>query len=345
MNQLPVVEKFVSVVISGGRILMGLFRSVNLHRNGAEKIPRLESWNVAMYLLIGFMRLFVSSHSRDLLTLRAITDFPLIPTIPRGALWTHETINNVHTEIVWPVGFGREPPLRNPELTKRRYILYLHGGGGALCTSETHRWLTHGVSVRSDAVVLVPNYRRIPEVSLIHSVDDAISIYTYLLERVPAECIAIAGDSAGGTLTILTLCKIRNLGLDFPACAALLSPWCDIRQVPIIPSPVDYLTKDVVEFMISLIEGSFAEARESLSVVNPMEVDVSGFPPLLIQLGEAELFAEQIRAFSKRCLNAKTIEYHEMVHIPHFFSFLSAEGDRALNDLGDFVKSFIHLTN
>ena len=339
MHQLSVVERCFTAIVSAGRILRGFVRSVNLHRSGSDRIPKLESWNMGLYLLVTIMRTFVVSHSRDLQTLRAVTDFPLIPTIPRGAVWTHMNIEGVHTEMVWPLSLGQKPPLSN-----HRVILYLHGGGGALCTSESHRWLTHGIAVRGQAVVVVPNYRRVPEVSLAHSVDDAITLYKYLLETVgSSDQIGIAGDSAGGTLTVLTLCRIRDLGLPMPACGALLSPWCDISQVPKIASPVDYLTRDVIEFMMSLIEGSSREFGCNVSELNPMEVSLSRFPPMMIQLGEAELFADQIRALSKRFATGATLkEYQEMVHIPHFFSFLSTEGDRALSDLGIFLRSSIH---
>ncbi len=325
------------ILLSTGRILVGFVRSLNLQRKSDGSLRR-ESWNAGMYFIVAFMRSFVISHSRDLLTLRAVTDFALIPTIPRGAYWKRVKFSGVDSEVAWPRSLGRRFPL-DPD---HRVVLYLHGGGGALCSSMTHRWITHGIAVRSGAVVVVPNYRRVPEASLMHSLEDSLEVYKSVLTIVDAKNILIAGDSAGGALTIAALCKIRDLGLPMPAGGALLSPWCDITEVPGVTDNVDYLTADIVAFMIELLRGEHGD-EQTLSSMNPMQVDLSDLPPLLIQLGDSELFADQIRRFSKRCQNTEIHEYHEMVHIPHFFSVLSSEGDRALDDLGRFMKGRVPL--
>lgn len=314
---------------------MGFVRSLNLQLKADGRLRRLESWNAGMYFIIAFVRAFVISHSRDLLTLRAVTDFAFMPTIPRGAYWGHITISGVHSEVAWPKSSDPRFPLDSEIAEGRRIVLYLHGGGGALCSSATHRWLTHGIAVRSDSIVVIPNYRRIPEVSLAHSLEDALTVYRNLLDIVPASQIIIAGDSAGGALCVLALCKIRDLGLAFPAGGALLSPWCDISEVPSVVDCVDYLTAEVVAFMIELLN----HENECLSSLNPICQDLNGLPPLMIQSGDSELFADQIRRFSRKCPEAEFHEYHEMVHIPHFFSFLSPEGDRALDDLARFIKT------
>jgi acetyl esterase/lipase len=231
---------------------------------------------------------------------------------------------------------GNKNPLIEPS-SKLRVVIYLHGGGGALCSSRTHQIITHMMAVRSNTVVVVPNYRRVPEVSLLHSIEDGIAVYIEIVQAVDASQVALCGDSAGGTLVVNTLCRLRNDGIALPRCAVLFSPWCDITRVPSLPSRVDYLTQDVIGFMIELL----TETTMDLSSLNPMEMDLRGLPPMLIQFGDSELFEDQIRAFTKRCetndLKVTLKEYHEMVHIPHFFCFLSAEGDRAMTDAALFL--------
>ena len=320
-----------------------LLRSAQTQLIAREKVPRLSSWNIPLYLLILAMRAYISAHSRDLLNLRAITDSSLIPTIPQGARSMHALIGGVDCEVVRSKGFRSVESLEVHSWKDHRVILYLHGGGGALCSSRTHRVITHSLSVRCDSILVVPNYRRVPEVSLLHTLEDSISVYESLLGWVDAKQIAICGDSAGGALSVLTLCRIRDRKLPMPSCGVLLSPWCNIREVPAVPSPVDYLTQDVIAFMIELLQGEGGLSEHQLQETNPMCVDLTGLPPLCVQLGDAELFADQIRAFVKRCsvsdVNVVLHEYHEMVHIPHFFSFLSSEGERAMADAASFVKS------
>jgi monoterpene epsilon-lactone hydrolase len=344
MSYGTILERGFNVLMSFSRIMRGLIRSCSFHLQGKTPNVKLETWNAGLYMVITLMRAFVTSHASDLQTLRAVTDFPLLPTVPKGARWEHVFMGGVHCEYAWPIRSGYERKIEKLLLHQERVVLYLHGGGGALCSSLTHRWITHGIAVRCDSVVIVPNYRRVPEVSLSHSLDDALAVYSDLLKIVPASKVCIAGDSAGGTLAVLAMRKMRELEIQLPACATLLSPWCDIKEVPKVPSPADYLTQEVIAFMIDLLKGE-NKIGDDLSEWNPMDIDVEGFPPLLIQYGDSELFAEQIRKFSKICtiaaIKTDVLEYHEMVHIPHFFSCLSKEGDRALDDLGDFVKSRI----
>jgi acetyl esterase/lipase len=203
--------------------------------------------------------------------------------------------------------------------------------------------ITHSLAVRSDSIVVVPNYRRVPEVSLLLALEDSLSVYESLLDLVESKQIALCGDSAGGTLCVLALSRIRDRKLAMPSCGLLLSPWCNFREVPTVPSPVDYLTQDVIAFMIELIQGEGGLTEEQLSSTDPMSVNLTGLPPLCVQLGDAELFVDQIRAFVKRCrvsdVDVVLHEYHEMVHIPHFFSFLSSEGKRAMVDAAAFIKN------
>jgi acetyl esterase/lipase len=224
---------------------------------------------------------------------------------------------------------------------EKKFVLYLHGGGGALCSSKTHRVVTHGIAVAADAVLVVPNYRRVPEHCLTHALEDSVAVYTYLIEElgIDAKNVSIAGDSAGGALAVLALCKIRDKGLPIPASGLLLSPWCDVTAVPATSAPVDYITREALEFMQSML---VSEGKD-LTLVNPSAQLLENLPPLLIQYGDSELLAEQIRVFAKQCQNAdiqvELMEYHEMVHIPHFFSFLSREGHRAVLDLAQFLTT------
>ncbi len=80
------------------------------------------------------------------------------------------------------------------------------------------------------ARVLVLEYRLAPEHPFPAAVEDATAAYRWLRKQgIAAGSIAIAGDSAGGGLTLATLLALRDAGDALPACAVCLSPWTDLE--------------------------------------------------------------------------------------------------------------------
>jgi len=116
-----------------------------------------------------------------------------------------------------------------PGADERRAVLYLHGGGYAIGSINTHRRLAYDISAASAARVLLIDDRLAPEHPFPAAVDDATAAWSWLLQQGfdPAR-MAIAGDSAGGGLTIATLVNLRDRKLALPACAVAISPWVDL---------------------------------------------------------------------------------------------------------------------
>src|SRR5262245_42994087 len=108
-----------------------------------------------------------------------------------------------------------------PGAAADRVVLYLHGGGYVLGSVNTHRDLIGRISRVAQARMLALNYRLAPEHPFPAAVDDALAGYRFLLDQgLKPALIAIAGDSAGGGLTIAALLAIRDAGLPLPAAAA-----------------------------------------------------------------------------------------------------------------------------
>jgi monoterpene epsilon-lactone hydrolase len=302
---------------------------------------RHSSWNPFVFISVALIRCYLDHYALDLDALRNVTDFPIIPTLPKGANWRSANLKGVNTEISWSKNLGRIVEIQSHH---RRVVLYIHGGGGALCSPTTHRLLTHSIAARAEAFVIAPKYRRVPDYSIKESVQDCLSVYRYLVESVGVspDAIAFCGDSAGAALTILTLASIRKLGIPLPSCAALLSPWCDWRDQRTCEEnqSLDYINVNVLRYMSDLIThgGAFME-------LNPMELDLSGFPPLLIHYGEVEILANQILRFYKYCVSqgvrVEIKEYAGMVHVPHFFSIFTSIADSAIDDVCNFFNRFV----
>src|SRR5262249_54412092 len=109
-------------------------------------------------------------------------------------------------------------------------VLYLHGGGYQMGSVRTHKELC-GRIARATGVRLLPiDYRLPPEHPYPAAVEEAVAAYRWLAGRVDPGRIAIAGDSAGGGLTLATLVALREAGERLPACAVCLSPFADLSD-------------------------------------------------------------------------------------------------------------------
>jgi acetyl esterase/lipase len=169
-------------------------------------------------------------------------------------------------------------------------LLYLHGGGYLIGSPKSHRHMVGALSVESDLPVFSADYRLAPEHPFPAAVDDAAAAYKGLLDAgIPSARLAIAGDSAGGGLTIATLVALRERGLPLPACAAAISPWCDLSQggeayrARAKRDPI--VSKDGLDNMAAAYLNG-ADPRTPLA--SPAFADLKGLPPLLIQVGTEE---------------------------------------------------------
>src|SRR5262245_29630004 len=120
-----------------------------------------------------------------------------------------------------------------PGADPSRVILYLHGGGYVIGSLNTHRDLASRLSRASGARALTVDYRLAPEHPHPAAVDDALAAYRWLLDEagVAPRHVVMAGDSAGGGLTVATLVAARDAGLPTPAAGVCISPWVDLEGV------------------------------------------------------------------------------------------------------------------
>lgn len=113
----------------------------------------------------------------------------------------------------------------------RGVLLYLHGGGFELCSTRTHRDLIARLCLASRTKVVAVDYRLAPEHKFPAAVDDCFAAYRHVLgEAGPDSRIVVAGDSAGGCLTLDVMLRAREEGIALPAAGVLLSPVTDARM-------------------------------------------------------------------------------------------------------------------
>ncbi len=223
-------------------------------------------------------------------------------------------------------------------------IYYLHGGGYVIGSINTHRELISRLSRAAGARALAIDYRLAPENPFPAAVEDATSAYRWLLSTgVDPAQVVIAGDSAGGGLTVATLVALRDAGEPLPAAAVCLSPWVDMEALGesmTTNAEVDPMIQreEVLEGAKAYLGG--AEPRTPLAA--PLYADPSELPPLLIQVGSSETLLDDSTRLAERAKSAGvdvTLEvWDEMIHVFQFMAAMLPEGQHAINRIGEFIR-------
>jgi monoterpene epsilon-lactone hydrolase len=223
----------------------------------------------------------------------------------------------------------------------------LHGGGYTIGSVKTHRELISRVSRAADARVLAIDYRLAPEHPFPAAVEDATAAYRWLLEGgVDPTRIVIAGDSAGGGLTLAALVALRDAGNPLPAAGVCLSPWVDLEGVG--ESMTTRAEADPIVQREGLLEDAKAylgDADPRTPLAAPLYADLTGLPSLLIQVGTAETLLDDSTRLAERARSAGVdvvLEpWEDMIHVWHFFASMLPEGQQAVDRVGEFIREHV----
>ncbi|HEY4344113.1 MAG TPA: alpha/beta hydrolase [Parvibaculum sp.] len=223
-------------------------------------------------------------------------------------------------------------------------LLYLHGGGYIICSPDTHRPMIAALARQANARALVIDYRLAPEHPFPAGIDDALKAYRWLIAQgTPASSITVAGDSAGGGLTLALLLSLRDAGEPMPAAAALLSPWTDLTM-----SGWSHITHRKRDPMLTT-EGALLASHHYLAGASPADPLASplygrfgGLPPLFIHVGGNEiLLDDSLRLAEKARAAGVPVEIKVWDGVPHVFQafhFLP-EARASLSQIAAFLKS------
>lgn len=245
--------------------------------------------------------------------------------------------------LVGPPGRPLGRPLGQP-LGGGGVILYCHGGGYAIGSPRTHAALTSLLAAQAGANAISVDYRLAPEHPYPAGLDDALAVYRALLDSGtdPAR-VAFAGDSSGGGLATALLVAAREAGLPLPAAAVLFAPWTDLTL-----SGASITGKQDADLMLSAAGLSVSAADYAAAaapghpLISPLFADLTGLPPLLIQVGSHDLLLDDATRLAARAATADVeVRLEVTPGAPHVFQSFAGqldEADAALASAGGFVR-------
>jgi acetyl esterase/lipase len=244
----------------------------------------------------------------------AMDAFGEMQALPTGCFHEPMSVGGVRCERVVPQGASAS-----------RTILYLHGGAYVFGSPRSHRSLVARIAEAAGAVAVVADYRLGPEHRFPAAVEDAVAVYRGLLERgaEPGQVI-VAGDSAGGGLSLATVLALKAEGLPQPAGLFAISPWVDLTQ-----SGASFAAKAETDPMISkagldesaLLYLGGLDPRDPLA--SPVFGDFEGIAPVLMQTGSEEALLSDSLTMADVLAHARVMVrlevWPEMIHVFHAF--------------------------
>lgn len=227
---------------------------------------------------------------------------------------------------------------------KHKVILYLHGGGYALCSANTHRPLAARIGKASGVKVLFPEYRLAPEHPFPAAIEDAVNVYRWILHQgFSPSNIVFAGDSAGGGLCIAAALVLRDQNEPLPAAIVCLSPWVDLtssgesyrKNKWVDP----YLSIEAVRAAVRMYAG---DEKPDHPLISPVFADLSGLPPLFIQAGNHEILQSDAEKLAAQARNAGvpfTLKvWKGMWHVWQISGDALPEARKAIKEIGIFIR-------
>lgn len=229
-----------------------------------------------------------------------------------------------------------------------RILLFLHGGGYCSGSILSHRRMVSEAGRAAGVRTLALGYRLAPEHPFPAAFDDASTAWHFLRRHgIAADKIAIGGDSAGGALALALVLTLRDRSEPLPGCVWVVSPWTDLTM-----SGSTLVTKDDVD---PLIHKAYLEELAGAYVgtavdrkdprVSPLFGELTGIPPLLIQVGSAETLLDDalrlVAAAGEANVSASLEIWPHMIHAWPVWNARLESGRQSLNSAGSFIRGHL----
>lgn len=249
-------------------------------------------------------------------------DWQRVTAEPEGVTYKETVIGGVPGILVAPL-----------EGDPQQVLIHLHGGGFALGSSRSHRKLAGHLAKAAGTTSFVADFRLAPEHKFPAAIEDCIAVIRALREsghRV--EDVNLVGDSAGASIAISTVLKLRELGEPLPAQVLTMSPWLNMENTG---STIE--TNDATDFLIAR-EGLQANIDRYIGGVvaptdplaNPLYANLAGFPRLFICAADTEsLFDDSVQLNERAKAAGVDVTFSVGEGMQHVFPMLAGRHPRA----------------
>jgi acetyl esterase/lipase len=286
--------------------------------------------------VIDMMRAADPLASGDLMTIRTVMSrAPAYPK-PDDMSWEAVDAGGVPAEWVIP-----------DDAVSGRAIVYFHGGGYATGTIEAYRGLCSHIARAARARVLDVGYRLAPEHRFPAAVDDALAACRFVVEAGHApERVVLGGDSAGGGLVLGTLVALRDAGDPLPAAGICLCPQTDLTlSGSSIQTNRDADPMVRASILRLMVDAYLGDADPRSPTASPLFADLTGLPPLLVQVGTAELLLDDATRIAERAeaagVDVSLEIWDDMIHVWQSFADFLPEARQAIARIGSFVEDHL----
>jgi acetyl esterase/lipase len=226
-----------------------------------------------------------------------------------------------------------------------RVILAIHGGGFVVGSMYTHRKLFGHIAKAVGARALAPDYRRPPEHLHPAPVEDVLTTYEWLLEEgIEASKIAMTGDSAGGGMVVTSMLMARDRGLPLPAAGMPFSAWFDLtgsgESQQTNAESDRLLSREFGYQLADTLLGDEGDRRDPY--VSALYADLTGLPPLYLQVSETETLLDDSRRLAERAREAgvdvRLDTFPDQQHTFQMAAGRSSVADDAIQRLAEWVR-------
>ena len=292
--------------------------------------------SIQLFFLDKLLRLTVKNRFRrhpDIIELRAIMD-----EMPPRPAPGHISVENI------TLGGIRAERLRTANTNEAKAILYFHGGGFVAGVPGNHRPLTWRLADKVNVPVYVIDYRLAPEHPFPAALDDCVAAYRGLLEKgIAPKSIIVAGDSAGGNLTLTTALKFKELGLEQPAALICLSPATDMEGFESRRSNIRGDAMFTAELFPTLAPHYCPGHDPHDPFISPWRGDVTGLPPTFIQCSAIEMLRDDSVYMADKMKHAGidvTLEiWPNVFHVWQVMADILPEGRQAIDKIATFARA------
>lgn len=257
--------------------------------------------------------------------------------LPEGVNVQQQTIEGMNAE--WQIPENADP---------RKVILYVHGGGYVSGSCNDHRGFVSKFAKYTGVTNLLYEYRLAPEHPFPAALEDSVAIYRWVLSSgVHPQDIVVAGESAGGGLTLALLLALKEQNIALPAAAVAISPWTDLTcsgnsyrtKNKLSPAPLNSWTVFSQHYTVN--------HSPTHPLISPLFGDLSGLPPIFINSAmNDELFDDGYQFFLKGREAGIDISFRQgegMVHCYPLLAPMFPEATQAMNEIVAFVGKHLQV--